>query len=114
MSMNAIQFQRGLSLPQFYAFYGPEQQCESALVAARWPHGWWPPPQLHWVNTLLGNLKTSMAGTYHSFDHAKYASRYWAEFCSRFNRRYDLPAMLPRLLQALATTRPLPLKELRV
>ena len=38
-------------------------------------------PQLRWVNTLLGNLKTSMAGTYHSFDHAKYAQRYLAEFC---------------------------------
>ncbi|WP_029527772.1 IS1595 family transposase [Polaromonas glacialis] len=74
-------------------------------------------PQLHWVNTLLSNLKTSMAGTYHSFDHAKYAARYLAEFCYRFNRRFDLPAMLPRLprlLRALATTRPLPLKVLRI
>ena len=71
-------------------------------------------PQLHWVNTLLGNLKTSMAGTYHSFDHAKYAARYLAEFCYRFNRRFDLPAMLPRLLRALVSTRPLPLKVLRV
>ncbi len=40
MSMNAIQFQRGLSLPQFQALYGREEQCERALVAARWPHGW--------------------------------------------------------------------------
>jgi transposase-like protein len=40
MSMNAIQFQRGLSLPQFQALYGTEQQCERALVAERWPHGW--------------------------------------------------------------------------
>ena len=71
-------------------------------------------PQLHWVNTLLGNLKTSMAGTYHSFDHAKYGARYLAEFCYRFNRRFDLPAMLPGLLRALATTRPLPLKALRL
>ena len=38
--MNAIQFQRGLSLPQFQARYGTEQQCERALVVARWPHGW--------------------------------------------------------------------------
>lgn len=70
-------------------------------------------PQLHWVNTLLGNLKSSMAGTYHSFDHARYGARYLAEFCYRFNRRFDLAAMLPRLLRALATTRPLPLKVLR-
>lgn len=71
-------------------------------------------PQLHWVNTLLGNLKTSMAGTYHAFDHAKYAQRYLAEFCYRFNRRFDLAAMLPRLLKALATTSPLLLTVLRV
>ncbi|MHB1408931.1 MAG: transposase [Acidovorax defluvii] len=71
-------------------------------------------PQLHWVNTLLGNLKTSMAGTYHSFDHAKYAARYLAEFCYRFNRRFDLPTMLPRLLRALVSTRPFLLKVLRV
>ncbi|MBO1011120.1 IS1595 family transposase [Acidovorax sp. SD340] len=44
-------------------------------------------PQLRWVNTLLGNLKTSTAGTYHSFDHTRYAQRYLAEFCWRFNRR---------------------------
>ena len=71
-------------------------------------------PQLHWVNTLLGNLKTSMAGTYHSFDHARYGARYLAEFCYRFNRRFDLPAMLPRLLRALVTIKPLPMKVLRV
>ena len=71
-------------------------------------------PQLHWVNTLLGNLKTSMAGTYHAFDHARYGARYLAEFCYRFNRRFDLAAMLPRLLRALATTKPLPLTTLRL
>lgn len=71
-------------------------------------------PQLHWVNTMLGNLKTSMAGTYHSFDHRKYAARYLAEFCYRFNRHFHLPSMLPRLLRALVTTAPLPLKVLRL
>lgn len=70
-------------------------------------------PQLHWVNTVLGNLKTSMAGTYHAFDHKRYATRYLAEFCYRFNRRFNLPLMLPRLLRALASTGPLPLKKLR-
>ena len=66
-------------------------------------------PQLHWVNTMLGNLKSSMAGTHHSFGHRKYAARYLAEFCYRFNRRFDLPSMLG----ALASTTPLPLKVLR-
>ncbi|SFB73781.1 ISXO2-like transposase domain-containing protein [Polaromonas sp. OV174] len=42
-------------------------------------------PQLCWVNTMLGNLKTAQAGIYHSFDHAKYAARYLAEFAYRFS-----------------------------
>ena len=71
-------------------------------------------PQLRWVNTMLGNLKTALAGTYHAFDHAKYGARYLAEFAYRFNRRFDLAAMLPRLLRAAATTKPLPLRSLRL
>lgn len=71
-------------------------------------------PQLHWVNTLLGNLKTSMAGTLHAFKHAKYAQRYLGEFAYRFNRRFDMAAMLPGLLRAMVATRPLPMTVLRV
>ena len=40
MPMNRIQFQAGLSMPEFQRQYGDEAQCESALFAARWPHGW--------------------------------------------------------------------------
>jgi len=47
----------------------------------------------------LGNPKTALAGTYHSFDHARYVARYLTEFAHRFNRRFDLAAMLPRLLR---------------
>ena len=69
--------------------------------------------QLRWVNTMLGNLKSSMAGTYHAIKHSKYARRYLAEFCYRFNRRFKLQALLPRLLNAVAHTAPLPLRALR-
>lgn len=69
--------------------------------------------EFRWVNTMLGNLKTALAGTYHSFDHTKYAARYLAEFAYRFNRRFDLAAMLPRLLRAAVSTKPLPLAVLR-
>jgi hypothetical protein len=31
-----------------------------------------------WVNTVLGNLKTSFSGAYHSFDFGTYAERYLA------------------------------------
>ena len=71
-------------------------------------------PEFRWVNTMLGNLKTSLAGTYHSFDHVKYGARYLAEFAYRFNRRFDLAAMVPRLLRAAVTTKPHPLTVLRL
>mgnify|MGYP003603057991 FL=1 len=70
-------------------------------------------PQLHWVNTVLGNLKTSLVGTYNAFKHAKYGARYLAEFAYRFNRRFDLPGMLPKLLKVAVTTAALPLKAIR-
>ena len=39
MAMNQIQFQQGLSLPQFIELYGTEEKCESSLKKARWPDG---------------------------------------------------------------------------
>ena len=57
-----------------------------------------------WVNTILGNLKTAINGTYHSFAFDKYGYRYLAETQYRFNRRFDLAVILPRLLRAAATT----------
>ncbi|HNO73992.1 MAG TPA: IS1595 family transposase [Accumulibacter sp.] len=39
MPMNRIQFQSGVSLPEFFERYGREEQCEAALMALRWPDG---------------------------------------------------------------------------
>ena len=39
MAMNRIQFQRGLSMPEFFRLFGTETQCEAALEATRWPEG---------------------------------------------------------------------------
>jgi transposase-like protein len=61
-------------------------------------------PSFDWINTVLGNLKTSISGTYHSFDCAKYGYRYLSEVQYRFNRRFDLTTILPRLLRAAVTT----------
>ncbi len=55
-----------------------------------------------WVNTILGNLKNAINGTYHAFDFEKYAQRYLGEFQYRFNRRFDLPGMFQRLVVATA------------
>ena len=64
-----------------------------------------------WVNTALGNLKTSISGTFHAFSD-RHAQRHLAEFEYRFNRRFDLAAMVPRLVRAAETTQPRPLKWL--
>ena len=39
MKMNRVQFQPGLSMPEFYERYGSEAQCRAALEVARWPAG---------------------------------------------------------------------------
>jgi ribosomal protein L37AE/L43A len=39
MPMNRVQFQKGLSMPEFLERYGTEERCEQALIAARWPSG---------------------------------------------------------------------------
>jgi transposase-like protein len=68
----------------------------------------------HWVNTLLGNLKSALQGTYHGFAFAKYARRYLGETQYRFNRRFDMAAMVPRLITACVHTTPLTEKQLRM
>lgn len=61
-----------------------------------------------WVNTMIGNVKNAIKGVYHSARH-QHLPRYLAEFCYRFNRRFELRAMLPRFLRAAVNTPPMPL-----
>ena len=49
-----------------------------------------------WVNVVLGNLKRSLDGTCHAFGFFKYAERYLAEAAWRFNRRFNLKALVPQ------------------
>ena len=39
MAMNKVQFQKGLSLPEFLFHYGTEAACSDAIAASRWPSG---------------------------------------------------------------------------
>ena len=71
-------------------------------------------PAFKWINTVLGNLKTSLSGCYHAFDFQKYAARYLAAFCYRFNRRFDLRTLHQRLLVAAVSAIPRPLRSIRV
>lgn len=69
--------------------------------------------EFHWLNTVLGNVKNAMRGTYHKAS-AQHLPRYLAEFCYRFDRRFDLAAMLPRLGRAAARTAPMPYRLLKL
>src|SRR5208283_5837633 len=39
MARNTVQFQKGLSEPEFGRQYGTEEQCRAVVVASRWPDG---------------------------------------------------------------------------
>ena len=60
-----------------------------------------------WVNTMIGNVKNSLHGTYHAVQ-PKHLGRYLAEFSYRFNRRFQLERLVSRLAWAACHTPPLP------
>ena len=64
-------------------------------------------PAFRWVNTMLGNIKCAITGTYRAL-RKKHMVRYLAEFEWRFNHRFDLAAMIPALGRAAVTTKPAP------
>jgi transposase-like protein len=84
---------------------------EPIIVGARKPKD---VPLLHWVNTVLGNVKTGLSGSYHAFDFGKYAERYLGAITYRFNRRFALHALPGRLLAAAVATGPRPERRIRM
>ena len=57
------------------------------------------PDHLHWLHTIVSNMKAFIAGTYHGLD-KKHLQRYFDEFCYRFNRRKFGHQLFNRLLTA--------------
>ena len=70
-------------------------------------------PEFKWINTVLGNLKTMLAGTHHALKFRKYAQSYLAAFAYRFNRRFDLRGLVARLIVDVARTPPMQEKVIR-
>ena len=68
---------------------------------------------LHWVNIILGNLKSSIHGTYHALN-GEHLPRYLAEFNYRFNRRFKLDQLVDRLLSDAARTPPMPARLIKL
>jgi hypothetical protein len=64
-------------------------------------------PECQRLNTVLGNVNSAMQGTYHKA-RGRLLPRYLGEFCYRFNCRFNLAAMLPRLGWAAVRTQPMP------
>ena len=57
------------------------------------------PDHLHWLHTIISNMKAFVGGTYHGLD-KKHLQRYMDEFCYRFNRRKFEGQLFNRLLTA--------------
>lgn len=66
------------------------------------------------VNTILGNIKTSLTGTYHAFGFKKYAASYLGQIQYLFNRRFDLREILNRLGYAATNSAAHPMRAIRL
>lgn len=66
-----------------------------------------------WLNTMIGNVKNAIHGTYHAVS-KKHLPRYLAEFCYRFNRRYQLGTMIESLAYIAMRTPPMPHRLLKL
>ena len=84
---------------------------QAIIVGARKPRN---APEFLWVNTVLGNLKTSLQGCYHSFAFRMHATRCLCALAYRFNRRFDLRILSARLLIAAACCPPQPQRTILV
>ncbi|MDN5849406.1 MAG: IS1595 family transposase [Nitrococcus sp.] len=68
-------------------------------------------PTFNWVNTMLGNVKNAIVGNLHAV-RSKHVPRYLAEYEYRFNRRFNLPAMIERFMYVALRTAPMPYRLL--
>ena len=76
----------------------------SGRNAAQWP-------SVNWVNTTLGNMKTALAGTYHTVS-SKQAQRYRTSFAWRLNPRFQLDTMTASLIWAGLHVKPRPYRAI--
>ena len=70
-------------------------------------------PEFKWINTVLGNLKTTLSGAFHALKYRKYGQTYLAAFAYRFNRRFDLRGLVATLIADVVRSKPAPEKVVR-
>jgi hypothetical protein len=59
-------------------------------------------PEFKWVSTVLGNLKTTLAGAFHAPLLRKYAQPCLSAFAYRFNRRFELRGLVAQIITHVA------------
>lgn len=65
------------------------------------------------VNTMIGNVKNSLWGSCHTLG-AKHLPRHLAEYCFRFNHRFELKRMITQLGRAVVASPPMPCRLLKM
>ncbi|WP_440610449.1 IS1595 family transposase [Aeromonas hydrophila] len=90
-----------------------EANCEHLGVVTGGNLDWLDHPAFNWVNTMIGNVKNSLRGSCHTLG-AKHLPRHLAEYCFRFNHRFDLKSMLVELGHAVVASPPMPYRLLKL
>jgi transposase-like protein len=91
MGMNRIQFQPGMSQPEFLKCFGTQAQCEQALKQARWPEGFHCPRCGRWHHYEVGHTgrRLFQCGAFRHqcsvtagsmMEHTKLAPPLWAQY----------------------------------
>jgi hypothetical protein len=68
-------------------------------------------PEFKWINTVLGNLKTTLSGAFHALKYGKYGQTYLSSYAYGFNRRFDLRGLVATLIADVASRKPVPEKK---
>lgn len=90
-----------------------EAGCEHEAIIARTDKGYDEYDVFKWVNVMIGNIKNALHGTYHQVS-PRHLPRYLAEFCYRFNRRFELHTMVDRLAYVAMRTPAMPQRLLKL
>ena len=90
-----------------------DADCDHEPIVTTTENGYDEFKVFEWVNTMIGNVKNAIHGTYHAVS-KRHLPRYLAEFCYRFNRRLDLDQMVDRLAYVALQTPPMPQRLLKL
>jgi hypothetical protein len=70
-------------------------------------------PEIKWINTVLGNLKTTLSGAFHALRYKKYGQIYGTSIAYRFNTLFDLRGFVAGLIVDVACSKPVPGRAVR-